>query len=305
MKTILRLTVVIVLFFMEVTAQNNKNSIKEISSKQDSYILADLSYMNDAIFMGRRDSIAAPYIFPSIGYYDASGFFADISASYLTASSEQRIDLFLLSTGYLFDSKKWSGGISVTGYFFNEDSYNVQSEMTANLSGLISYDLKTVEISLSVNSFFNTSSRADIFGELVLSKILYLDKQRFLIKPSFSLGAGTQNFYEAYYKTSRLGNRKGKGSGGQNQTISNTIEINEATEFNLLNIELGMPFQYYHESFIFSFSPTLAFPQSSATITTEDLIIKEKLESVFYWSVGISYWFSTKKNKNTLINKSR
>jgi hypothetical protein len=295
MKTILPLTLLLVLSFVKGIAQNNENAVKEISLKGDSYIMTDLSYMNDAIFMGRRDSIAAPYILPSVGYYDASGFFADVSASYLTAASEQRIDLFLLSAGYLFDSKKWSGDISVTGYFFNEDSYNVQSEMTANLNGLLSYDFEAMEVSLSMNGFFNKSSSADIFGEFMLSKTLYLDDKNFLMNPSFSLSAGTQNFYEAYYRTSRLGNRKGKDSGGQNQTNDSNIKISKATEFNLLNLELSLPFQYYHKSFIFSFTPTLAFPQSSATITTEDTIINEDLESVFYWSAGISYWFSTKK----------
>jgi hypothetical protein len=39
--------------------------------------------------MGRFDSI--PYIVPSIGYYDASGFFADASLSYLTKSNENRV----------------------------------------------------------------------------------------------------------------------------------------------------------------------------------------------------------------------
>jgi hypothetical protein len=46
--------------------------------------------------MGRFDSITSPYIVPSIGYYDAL-VFADASLSYLMKSSENRIDLFLLT----------------------------------------------------------------------------------------------------------------------------------------------------------------------------------------------------------------
>jgi hypothetical protein len=45
--------------------------------KKDS-VLTDISYQNDAVFMGRFDSITSPYIVPSIGYYDASGFFVDV-----------------------------------------------------------------------------------------------------------------------------------------------------------------------------------------------------------------------------------
>ncbi len=287
--------VVVALLFIEVSAQNNENSVKEMAEKEVSYILTDVSYISDAVFMGRRDSIAAPYLFPSIGYYDKSGLFIDVSASYLTSSTESRIDLFLVSAGYLFGSKKWSGGLSATGYFFNEDSYSVQSEMTANINGLLSYDFKVFEVALSASSYFNTGGSTDVFSELQLGRTFKADNDRFLIKPTFSVGFGTQNFYETYYQSSRLGNRKGTKPVGQHQSSSNSIVINEATQFNILNVELSSPIQYYYKSFIFSFTPVLAFPQSNATITTEDAVIKEDLESVFYWSAGISYWFQVKK----------
>ncbi len=289
------------LSFLEtgLMAQNNKKSTKEISNKKESYLLADVSYMNDAVFMGRRDSIAAPYIFPSLGYYDKSGFFADASASYLTGSEENRIDLFLISAGYIFSSEKLSGGISGTTYFFNEDSYNVKSEVVGDISGFLSYDLKVVEVSLTASSYFNNNSSADFFAGLVVDHTFYASDNNFLIAPSISINAGSQYFYQEYYSTSRLGNRKGKGmgSGDLGSSAPMDVEIKEASKFNILNIEFGLPLQYYHKSFIFSFTPVWAFPQSSATITTEDAIIKEDLDNVFYWSAGISYWFHTKKGK--------
>jgi hypothetical protein len=281
--------------FIAVFGQNNENTARELLDKKKSYILTDISYISDAVFMGRRDSIAAPYIFPSIGYYDKSGIFIDASASYLTSSNESRVDLFLISAGYLFSSHNWSGGISANGYFFNQDSFNVQSEMTAAITGMLSYDLKAFEVSLTASSFFNSESSTDIFGEVLVGRTFYADEKRFLIKPSISIGAGTQNFYEAYYQSSRLGNRKGHGTGGQNQITTSDIMINESSEFNILNLELSLPIQYYYKSFIFSLTPVVAFPQSSATITTEDAVIKEDLESVFYGTVGVSYWFPTKK----------
>jgi hypothetical protein len=44
-------------------------------------------------------------------------FFADASLSYLTKSNENRIDLFLLTAGFRFDSNKLSGALSGTKYF--------------------------------------------------------------------------------------------------------------------------------------------------------------------------------------------
>ncbi len=289
-----------VLFCMPLflMAQNNKKSTEEISGNSESYVLTDISYINDAVFMGRRDSIVAPYIFPSIGYYDTSGFFVDASVSYLVGSEENRVDLFLTSFGYTFGGEKLGGGISSTAYFFNDDSYNAKSSVLGDISGFLSYDLKALEVSLMASTYFNDGSSTDIFVGLLLDRFFYNNDKSFLIGPSISVYAGSQYFYQEYYSTSRLGNRKGQGqgqgSGGSSSTVSTTVEIQEASEFNILNVELSLPLQYYHKQFIFSFTPVLAFPQTSATITTADTIITEDLESTFYFSAGISYWFITK-----------
>ena len=280
-----------------VMSQNNKKSVQEKSNDNESYVLTDVSYINDAVFMGRRDSIAAPYIYPSIGYYDKTGFFADASVSYLTASNENRVDLFLISSGFIFNGSQISGGISGTAYFFNEDSYNVRSEVIGDITGVLSYDLKFLEITLSASTYFNKESSVDIFTGLKLDRTFYTLGNKLLLDPGISLYAGSQYFYQEYYSSSRLGNRKGKGKGTINpEPITSTVlEIKEASEFNLLNLELSLPAQFYHKQFIFSFTPSLSFPQSSATISTEDTIIKEDLKNTFYWTIGVSYWFYTKK----------
>tara|TARA_R100000935_G_C2842085_1_gene172127 strand:- start:29188 stop:30090 length:903 start_codon:yes stop_codon:yes gene_type:complete len=280
-----------------VMSQNNKKSVQEKSNDNESYVLTDVSYINDAVFMGRRDSIAAPYIYPSIGYYDKTGFFADASVSYLTASNENRVDLFLISSGFIFNGSQISGGISGTAYLFNEDSYNVRSEVIGNITGVLSYDLKFLEITLSASTYFNKESSVDIFTGLKLDRTFYTLGNKLLLDPGISLYAGSQYFYQEYYSSSRLGNRKGKGKGAidTEPTTSTVVEIKEASEFNLLNLELSLPAQFYHKQFIFSITPSLSFPQSSATISTEDTIIKEDLKNTFYWTIGVSYWFYTKK----------
>ncbi|MCF4101147.1 hypothetical protein L1I30_05680 [Gillisia sp. M10.2A] len=299
----IRLTIGVFLMaviFANISAQNTNNSAKKESDSSKSYILTDVSYISDAVFMGRRDSIKAPYIMPSIGYYDKSGFYADASASYLVGSEENRVDLFLVSAGYLFDVGKLGGGIAATKYFFNDDSYNVQSETQGNLTGFLSYDFEVAELSVIASSYFNDGSSADFFGGLMLAHNFYGMDNKLLISPSVSMYMGSQYFYEEYYNTSRLGNRKGKGtgqgSGGAINTVSSSISIDEASEFNILNVELSLPFQYYHNSFIFSIAPYWSFPQTSSTITTEDQVFTEDLDDIFYVSVGISYWFNTAKN---------
>lgn len=281
-------------------AQNNREIAKEISNDIESYFLMDISYINDAVFMGRRDSIAAPYIYPSIGYYNASGLFVDISASYLVGSEDNRVDLFMPSLGYDFSDLHLSGRISGTAYFFNKESYNVKSAVLADVSGFLSYNLKILEATLMTNIFFNDGGTSDFFVGLMVNRIFYTNDRNFLVNPTISLYAGSQNFYEVYYKTSRLGNRRGSGQGlgATNLNSATTVEISEATKFNILNLELSFPLQYYHKQFIFSLNPILAIPQSSATITTEDSVISEDLESTFYFTASISYWFDMAKRKS-------
>ena len=245
MKRYARLSLLLCLGIMAGAFAQKTN--KEKVNREDSYVLMDVSYMNDAVFMGRRDSITAPYLLPSIGYYDKSGLFIDATVSYLTSSDEQRVDLFYLTGGYLFDSNNWSGGVSGTAYFYNEESYNVQSEVVADITGLISYDFRLLELSVYGSSYFNKNSSPDIF-----------------------LGFMADH---------------------------TTVQIAEASKFNLLNMELSFPFQYHFDQFILSFTPTWAFPQTPATLTTDTGTFEEDLENVFYWSVGLSYWFNTKKNQ--------
>ncbi len=115
-----RCVIIVLMLVLGTVAAFAQKTAKEKSNEEASYVLVDLSYMNDAIFMGRKDSIAAPYLLPSIGYYDKSGLFADVTASYLTSSGNQRVDLFYVTGGYLFEAKKWSGGLSGTAYFYNQ-----------------------------------------------------------------------------------------------------------------------------------------------------------------------------------------
>ncbi len=275
--------------------QDPVKSTNDIVNEDFSYFLANVSYINDNVFMGRRDSIAAPYLFPSIGYYNKSGFFADASLSFLTGSEANRVDLFLLSAGYNFNSNKLSWGISGTAYFFNEESFNVMSSVLGDLTGIVSYDFEVLEATLSLTSYFNDGSSTDFITGLMLDRTFYAINKNLMINPGISLYAGTQYFYQQYFRSSRLGNRKGKGMGnsGSETAESSMINIDEVQNFKILNIELEIPLHYNYRHFIFSFYPMMAFPQSSATIINEDTILTEDLKPVFYWSAGISYWFKS------------
>lgn len=274
-------------------AQDRQAEIHQPVQPDFSYLMADVTFMSDAVFMGRRDTVSAPYLMPSLGYFHKSGLFLDASFSYLMSSEDKRVDMALITTGFSFDQNRWSGTVSGTAYFFNAESYNVRSESTGNLSGQISYDWGILESSLSVLSYFNREGKSDFFTGVTLGKTWIDTSKTWMIRPSVSAYAGTQYFYEAYYNTSRFGNRPGSGRGNNTPgTTTELVYITEVSSFKLMNLEFTVPVYFFKGHLIGSFIPSLSLPQSPATITGMEIEYIESLDPVFYLGAGISYWFN-------------
>ncbi|MEJ2584815.1 MAG: hypothetical protein P8Z38_07155 [Robiginitalea sp.] len=278
-------------FMNPVWSQDKKASGAEPEQEAFSYLMPGLFYVSDAVFMGRRDSVAAPYLMPSLGYYHKSGVYAEGSASYLLATGEGRIDLIMVGGGYQFQKGNFSGNLSGTAYLFNDQSYNVKSETLGDLTLKLGYDWDWVESTLSFSSYLNREGDPDYFLGIGFSHSWTALNDRLYLQPGLSLYAGTQRFYEAYFNSSRMGNRKGTGPGtGLPQTGSEMVNLEEASSFEVLNLELEFPAHYFYRHFVFSLYPSLSFPQSPVTIETEEGGVKEDLDPTFYIIAGVSFW---------------
>ena len=166
--------------------------------------------------------------------------------------------------------------------------------MLASIWAYVNYDFKIFSLSLTGSTTFNDNSTVDFFSGLIIDRTFFALDSNLMITPALSLYAGTQQFYEQYYNSNRMGSRKNgrnsHSSSGQNLP-SNTVSFNEATAFKILNVELSMPISYFYRSFVFSFSPSYAFPQSPATIISGEDVLVEELSNQFYFYVGVAYWF--------------
>lgn len=259
-------------------------------NENESYFSTSINYISDAIFMGRKDSIAAPYLYPSISYHHKSGFYGKGSFSYLTEPDQSRIDLYLITAGFDFTKNKLSGDFSATKYFFNNDSYNVISEVTADLSASLTYDFSIINLSVAASNYFSNNENSDFFLASEISHDFLTSNNKFQISPTAGIYFGSQNFYEAYYINSRIRNRKNDDSGNTTEIITEVV-IEESESFNLMAVEVSLPMWYSIKPVTISFLPILAFPQHEATIINNDTVVKEELDDVFYWMIGISYKF--------------
>lgn len=278
-------------------AQDGTNQVDD--AQKSSYLTAGVHFINDAVFLGRKDSVTAPYLYTTLEYQNKSGFYTKGSASYLTKSDEGRFDLFLLAAGYRFDTNRWNGDFSATKYFFNDDSYTVLSAVEADITGQLVYDATYMNIGVVSSLFFNSSGSSDFILIPMLSHDFISQNRQFQISPSVSFQFGSQKFYQEYYremvkKNSGSGTGSGSGSGGSSGDSGETeivVEVNENESFSLLAIELDLPIWYIQKPFTFSFIPTYAIPLNPADIYIDNQLVQEDIEPSFYWIIGLTYTF--------------
>lgn len=267
------------------------DSLEHKSYYNESFFRAGLQYNSDWVYTGRKDSLAAPYITPSIGYYDRSGFFIKGFLSYLTASSQQRVDVYGATAGYVWIKKDLYIGGSGTAWLFNDSSYAVQSSAGGNINAYVGYDFGIVDLSLDATTLFSQST--DFLLGLELSRFFYAANDRLKISPTAYATWGTQYYYSEYYSTRRTGTGAGHGAGqgGGGGTTQTTVTVGETSKFQLLAYEFSLPVSYTVKAFRFSFTPSYVIPQNPSTITIDQTTYPEVLENTFYWSAGLSYKF--------------
>jgi len=281
------LSVTAILNSKVATAQTHK-ILSYDTIKEKSQVRIGLRYTSDYLYMGRSDSAKAPYLSPSISYFHKSGIFLRSSLSYLTAKDEGRIDMITFSGGYDYYAKDLAIGISVSQYFFSDLSYNVMAEMSTYLNTYISYDFSLFILSADASLAF--SGETDVFSGLELSRTLYTLNRKLLVTPSIYMNAGTQYYYNEYYKnrseqTGSGGMGKGKGVGSQPPSTSRQVVASD--DFKILDYEAGLNLTYKIKNVRLFISSTWTFPVNPATLVNDQGEYLEELKKGFYWSSGL------------------
>lgn len=264
------------------------------SVKEKSFGRLSASYANDYYYMGRSDSVKAPYLTFSSGYYHKSGFFVRGSLSYLTARENGRVDLYTITGGYDYFGKRLFAGAFLSAYFFNASSYSVQSEMNAYLNGFVGYDFYYVTIIADASAGF--SDNTDFFLGAEVNHAFYAFRDKLRITPSFYMAAGSQYYYDQYYANRSMSTGKGKGKGngfGQStnsdQSNYSDIYIQGSEKFEIMNYEASVELSYKIKTLRFLFIPAFTFPVNPSTIVINGIRYKEDLSNGFYWSAGVRY----------------
>ena len=212
-----------------------KPGARDGAGKKTSHWVAELAYQSDEVYLGRKDSVAAPYFTPSIGYHDKSGLYLTGSMSYLPKTGDSRIDVVTIEGGYSYTSDDLSAAVSVAKDFYSDQSYVVSAEISGRVSAHLSYDLGFIEPSVDLGASFGVNPDA-VLGFGLEHSFSFLE-EKLEIDPTFRVNAGTQQYYANYYNKRRYSTKRSGPKG--NNTASITATLANPSRFQVMDYELA------------------------------------------------------------------
>jgi hypothetical protein len=267
--------------------------------KPRSFWLANINYLSNNVYLGRKDSVLSPYFTASVGYYHKSGLFVNASASYLTEPGQGRIDLATIDGGYSLIKPKFEGLITISKYIFSSESYNVRSEIEGSANIFVGYDFDFIKPTLQAT--FNFGDNTDYAAELGLEHTFYAVERKLTITPTIVVNASTQNYYNNYYRMRRYSLARLKKLQKLLGSITVGAYVEDPSQFKILDYEYSIPVTYSIKKFTFNFSPSYIVPENAAivdvTVTSARLGTrtkqrgKEQISNSFFIVTGVSYSF--------------
>lgn len=284
-RTLLIIFVFLLPNFILAQKSNNSYQPDEDDDPYDqlSYFFAGLNYLSNNVYLGRKDSVAIPYIIPYIGYHLSNGLYAKAMASYTSAGSSGHIDLFTLEAGYNHSfSKNINAGFSAEKYFYNKNSISVR----ANSSGYFGIDGQFtndyVEPSAQLGMVFNKNTKDYVLG-IAIDHNFSMNEGKFSIIPTITVFSGTQNYYDEYF----LARAKKK---DKKAVVPNNI-VSNPSAFNVLDYEFSAKTTFRAKHWLFTIIPTYAMPMNPAIITLpqKPKPQKEKISDSFFIEIDVCF----------------
>lgn len=272
------ITILICIISVTSKAQDDKDP-----APQKSYFKFSVSYLSNAVYYGRKDSFALPYIIPTVSYNDKSGFYVEGSLSYLASSGESLVDAGSVTAGYDFDSKneKLSGSVYASKFFTNNSSYSVHGEVKGEIGSSLYY--KAGPVSIDGGADISFANKTDIGIDLGLSHAFEFTS--FAIIPSALINAGTQNFYSDYFTNRKFSARRKR----RQTTNPNAIKVTvEKKRFSVLDYEFSLPVDYDKAKWGLFFTPTYSLPVNGFKYSLNNGLTyrTEVLSNTLYVEIG-------------------
>lgn len=272
-RKLLQFMLLIVVINFKLTAQIKREVVKDSlqqeikdSITKKSYFKFSTSYLSNYVYNGRKDSIATPYITPSIGYFNKKGFDVSFSGYYLNLVNEHRFDFFSFDFNYNHEfTDNFSTGLVASRTFYNKSTSTLSSNIKGNIGANTDYDFGFIELFIEGDFLFSQKTDFALDIELEHEFSLKNGKDEFKITPTFDINFSTLNYYEGY-----LNKKIGKKIVHNNPNIAtvNAVTTVDDNRFTLLDYEFSVPMSYQTKQFVFFLTPTYAIPKNTIYTTT-------------------------------------
>ncbi len=272
-RKLLQFMLLIVVINFKLTAQIKREVVKDSlqqeikdSITKKSYFKFSTSYLSNYVYNGRKDSIATPYITPSIGYFNKKGFDVSFSGYYLNLVNEHRFDFFSFDFNYNHEfTDNFSTGLVASRTFYNKSTSTLSSNIKGNIGANTDYNFGFIELFIEGDFLFSQKTDFALDIELEHEFSLKNGKDEFKITPTFDINFSTLNYYEGY-----LNKKIGKKIVHNNPNIAtvNAVTTVDDNRFTLLDYEFSVPMSYQTKQFVFFLTPTYAIPKNTIYTTT-------------------------------------
>jgi hypothetical protein len=251
-----------------------------------------ISYLSNNVYMGRTDTTTTPVIIPEAKYTFKNGIYFSGSLYYIPTKPTQKLDGGNVAGGYDWDiSDAFSVGGSFTKLFYSANSAQITSSISSTINVNVNYDNDYISPALNVNYDLNSGGISNDFllSPAVAHDFIFVgifgDADIFLISPTVTLNAGTENFYDGYINKRTL---KSKVLTKVQTALLTRFEANVG-KFEILDYEISAPLEYKIGHLIIQVAPTYAIVQNQLPKALAAQFSDQS--AVFYVEAGVSLKF--------------
>ena len=278
-------TIIFILFFAQGAFAQAKDSLAvkdTAATPEKTHFIVGALYNSGLSYYGRVDSLHSKAIDPFVGVALKNGLYVNANFVFIQNSLQSQYAATLLEGGYNFKNHKgsWSGTLSVSRFFYQQDIDLVQSVVREAASASITQTNKIIAITLGAN--VKWSDKTDFGVQAGLDHIFRIPhifgKGVIVLDPTATAYAGTQNFTQTYYQQ-------------HNFLIFPVAEQQVTTntqQFNLLAYELSFPVVYGYKKFNFIFSPAYVLPQNLLVVPDQPSL-SESGGTMFYLTAAVKF----------------
>jgi hypothetical protein len=235
------------------------------SARKKNHIQAGIAYTSNQTYAGRTDSLQLPVIVPSLNFKTHIGFYIKASGYLNLSKNNKGFDGISIEPGYEFSKHNWDGSIALIKNFISDSSNLIIAPVKTSIEFYLGNENKIITPFIGSEYLFSKEGN-DFIAYGGLSKSITLTREdkepSVTLEPSFSLSAGSQNFYYSFLKTFAANSHSnGRGRGGNSGSVPVTQTVEEQSkQFTLLSMAFEMPITFSKSKFEWITTPAWESP---------------------------------------------